>query len=430
MRANQDKMETPRHFNDLLRDPRVKAYFLRLIESPISAEEKYQKLLAFAAGLNLDAAAAPIPSEAAQQQTFADADLLDLLPRTAESIRLAVGRLQVSQHQDGGWGFRIGQSDLWGTAYALEFLHAARELPGLSAADVEPLLAGGVAFLEQHPELWAAESVASAAGLSVYDVGLMVRCFYHLGRSFMRRESSQRVYRSIGRLYRSQNEDGGWDANIWGYEIGMPTQVWSEAGATSSAIRALVQTQDTRFQPAVEKGLLWLAAAQNPDGSWNDGSCRPGSPAFQLSGLPALNKTCDAIQAILFAEALDLSLLSYRASLERAATWLLRRDQDRRCRQSQAAVSGLWFSRADYEQACLVLETLSYLPDQAAQIPLLPVQACAAAWLVSSQRRQEGDLEHGSWVMGHTARIGLALTRFYRIAQPENPSQQAPWLPG
>jgi hypothetical protein len=420
-------MEPSHPFTAPLNDPRVKDYFLRLVRGSGSPEEKYHRFAAFCAELSLILQPELQPAPPAGE--LAMPDLADLLPRLAESISRAALRMKASQHKDGGWGFHVEQSDLWGTVFALRFLHSLYDLPGVQLATApDEMIAQGVAFLEQHPELWAAESIPPAGGMSVYDISLMARGFYRLGRSFMRRESAQRVYRSLGRLYRSQNQDGGWDCNIWGYEASTPVRVWSEAGATASAVLALVQTHDIRFQGVIEKSLLWLASTQNSRGSWNDGSCRPGWPAYQVSGQPSVNKTCDAVQAFLAAEALDLPLQPYRGCVERAAGWLLICDQERRTRQIQAAAWGLGYTRADYENACLVLETLSLYPDPDL-LNLQPVLACAAGWLVALQRRQEGDAEDGSWVMGHTARIALALGSYYRMVKTGVSRQPIPWIP-
>ncbi len=209
----------------------------------------------------------------------------ELLPRIVDCIRHAVLRMQRSQHQDGGWGLQIEQSNFWHTVYVLLFLKSAQELLDREcAAELEVMLRKGAAYLEQHPESWAPDMLPGVGGISVYDVSLMVRYFYRVGRQFLRREAALRVYRGLDRLYHAQNEDGGWDASLWGYEVGTPVRVWSEVGATSEALQALAETHDARFQAAMAKGMQWLAGTQNPDGSWNDGSCEARLPGFRLTG--------------------------------------------------------------------------------------------------------------------------------------------------
>ena len=123
-----------------------------------------------------------------------------------------------SQHQDGGWGPFVEKSSLEHTATAILFLNAARELFGASVGrEVEDLIRRAVQYLDYHPELWAVEAIATTASMPVEDISLMARCFYRAGRAHLRRESAARIYRGIDRIYRSQNEDGGWDGRVWGY---------------------------------------------------------------------------------------------------------------------------------------------------------------------------------------------------------------------
>ena len=262
-------------------------------------------------------------------------------------------------------------------------------------------------------------------GISNYEIGLMGRCFYRVGRAYVRRDSALRIYRSIDRLYHSQNEDGGWDANLWGYEVKTPTYVWSEVGATSMALQALAEAREERFAAVVRKGMQWLAASQNPEGSWNDGSCRPDWAPFRLTGGPVVNKTCDALQGILAGQVLEIPLEPFSDSIERGIRWL--------CSQVQPGLTFRGggeggFSTRDYESICLTLETLLWLPESST-----PDLSAFVNWLLFSQRRQAGDVEDGAWVLGHTARIGLALAQYYwrsqgKKSQPTEPEPTAPWF--
>jgi hypothetical protein len=76
----------------------------------------------------------------------------------------------------------------------------------------------------------------------------------------------------------------------------------------------------------------------------------------------------------------------------------------------------------------MTLETLLWLPDAP-----MPELSAYVTWLLSSQRRQTGDVEDGSWIMGHTARIGLALAQYYwrsqgKQTQPTEPEPSVPWF--
>ncbi len=439
-------MDEPGPDSDVLYDPRVKAYFLHLLASPFPDDVKYQKLVEFCAQQGLpdrvDAAEKPaagnlLTGKLPEELQVQDWEMEELLSRTLESIQRAARRMQNSQHQDGGWGQQIEQSNFWHSAYAALFLKSAQEFVSaretaqqvpavaISPVDIDTMLRRAAAYLEQHPEGWAPDALPGVGAVSVYDVSLMVRCFYRVGRPYLRREPALRVYRGLDRLYHAQNLDGGWDASIWGYEVSTPTQVWSEVGAASAALQALAETHDERFQAAMSRGMEWLAETQNPDGSWNDGSRHPALPAFQLEGQPSVVKTCDAIQGLLAGDALDLPLQPYRACVNRAVDWLMVQEKPVLERQRRITRWGWGYTAADYDNICLVLETLLQLP----QIPpaMLAPYAC---WLVRSQRRQPDDPEDGCWVLGHTARIGLALAAFYRRAREIAIRDQVPWIPG
>jgi hypothetical protein len=353
----------------------------------------------------------------------------DLTPLVLDSLSRTLRRVQRSQHRDGGWGPQVEQSNFWHTAYAVLFLRAMRNVP-VQGEPVDPgeMLPRGVAYLERHPERWAADVLSVVPGISNYEIGLMGRCFYRVGRAYVRRESALRIYRSIDRLYHSQNEDGGWDANLWGYEVKTPTYVWSEVGATSMVLQALAEAHEERFAAVVRKGMQWLAASQNPDGSWNNGSCHPGSGPFQLSGWPAVNKTCDALQGILAGQLLEIPLEPFGENINRGVRWLCGQVQPILGRFGQAGGHGGGFSIGDYEAICMTLETLLWLPDAP-----MPELSAYVTWLLSSQRRQTGDVEDGSWIMGHTARIGLALAQYYwrsqgKQTQPTEPEPSVPWF--
>lgn len=424
-------MDEPGLRIELLRDPQVKAYFLHLLESPLSDEVKYQKFIDYcieqvspaelaAAALSSSLSLPNGGKEPARVKNGADME--DLLQQVFHSIRHATCRMRRSQHRDGGWGPRIEQSSYWHTVYNLLFLKSAQDILGLEyTLEIEAMLRSGAAYLEQHPEFWSPDTLPALGGMSVYDTSLMVRWFYRVGRSRLRRDVALRVYHGLDRLYHAQNEDGGWDATLWGAGVHTPTRVWSEVGATSSALQALAETLDTRFQPAVEKGMQWLAGTQNPDGSWNDGSCQAGLPAFQLAGEPSIGKTCAALLGLLAGEALDVPLRPYRGCITRAVDWLLRAQKPVLERQRRVLGWSWGFTSDDYDNTVQLLELLRRLPDVSPDS-----LASHIAWLVQSQRRQADDPEDGCWVLGPTARIGLLLADFYQ--QVRAAQQILPWV--
>lgn len=415
---------------DCFSDPNFRAFFLDLLKQDCSNEEKHRLLLEFCAERGLQPGSEP-EANASPSRKFAPDSMvrLDLAERTADSLRRALLRMKASCHTDGGWGKEVERSTFWHTAHTVLFLHAAQDLPGVSwSGELDEMLQRGVAWIEQGHENWSVDALALSAGISTYNVGLMVRCFFRLGRTFfLRRETMQRVYRSLDRLYHTQNEDGGWDANIWSYEITTPTRIWSEAGATGAAILALAETHDDRFLNVVSRGVNWLAATQNPEGSWNDGSCHPLMPAHQVTGQPSVAKTADAVQGLLAAGRLGVMLAAYPGSLDQALGWLHRQGRRILNPDAQGAGWAMGFTPADYENATLTLETLLQLPE-AQRAAAMPSMAVIASWLAGVQRKCDGDLDDGSWVLGHTARIGLALAGFYRLIAGGQASERMPWV--
>ncbi len=396
-------MDEPGLGLELLRDPQVKAYFLYLLESSLPDDVKYQKFVDYCMQQ-----VSPAALVAASGARGGPARVEDLLPGMIDCIQHTVLRMHRSQHRDGGWGAQIEESGLWHTAYTLMFLKAAQSILGAEyAITLEEMLRQGGAFLEQRLDLWSPEMLPGLGAISVYDVSLMARSFYRVGRRLLRREAAMRVYRGLERLHLAQNEDGGWDASIWGGDVRTPTRQWSDVGATSEALQALAETHDARFQAAMDRGMQWLASTQNPDGSWNDGSCDPGLPGLRLNGDPSFLKTCDAVHGILAGMALDLPLQPYRACIARAVDWLLCQVQP--VLERQRRISRWGYTTADYENTALLLELLLRLPEVSLE-DLAPY----ATWLTQNQRRQADDPEDGCWVMGHTARTALVVAIFAR----------------
>ena len=133
-------MDASLSIRNLLCDPQVKTCYLRLLESSLSAEEKYQQFVDFCAQIFSHPVLPDkirvemLPLFIIQEEsTF---DMQQILARTLDAIAHTVGRMQRSQHQDGGWGLQIEQSNFWGTAYAVQFLKAAYDLPNCDSSRV------------------------------------------------------------------------------------------------------------------------------------------------------------------------------------------------------------------------------------------------------------------------------------------------------
>ncbi|MGW2014780.1 squalene--hopene cyclase [Streptomyces sp. NPDC001927] len=87
------------------------------------------------------------------------------------------------------------------------------------------------------------------------------------------------IRRAVAWLESVQNEDGGWGEDLRSYKpqpwLGRPA---STASQTAWALLALLAA-DGRESKAVERGIAWLAATQNADGSWDE-------PYFTGTGFP------------------------------------------------------------------------------------------------------------------------------------------------
>ena len=419
-------MEPEDLYQEILQDQELKSFFQGLLENRLPFEEMYQRLLDFFRMRRWD-----------QQKTNDFNWQNEILGRTgaavpatggvehtaeiAAAIQRAIQRLKRSQHQDGGWGPQVEKSTLWHTAYSLLCLGAARPFAELfDGVDGVLLLQAGFDYMEQHCEQWSADAIEPEGALSIYDLSLIARCFYRGGREYFRHETAVRVYRCLEHLYRAQNDDGGWDASLWGYGVMTPTRLFSDVGATSATLQAFSLVCDDRFLPVIEKAARWLVHTQNMDGSWNDGSTRPDLPPLMLTGDPRINKTCDAIQGLLAVRSFGLPLQPYQGAISRAVNWLRRREQPVLDKFNHIQGWGWGFTSADYENTCHVLESFVRLPHAPAA-----VLASNANWLINSQRQQADDPEDGSWVLGHTARITCALVDYYRLLRS---TAESPWV--
>jgi hypothetical protein len=402
---------------DILNDKQVRVYFLGILESNLTSEEKYQKFLAFFAQQeqieremlrrteqllsNKGGDLNRILSQVGQEIGVWEPQ--KMLEETADSIKRAVRRLRVSQHRDGGWGPLPEQSNFWGTVYAvLCLLHTQTIKAFTFDVDIAAMLDRGIRWLRDKPYEWDATTIAANGMLSVYHTALAVRCFSQAGQT-----DFSAVPDGLAALADAQNADGGWDAHLWGPEIPSLTKVYSEVGATSYAIQALAETGDMQYADGVRRAIDWLLAMQNDDGSWNYGSCHPGTT--DLSGTPDIKKTCEALQGILVGKTYSVWDATFMASIDKAVEWL--QGQEKPIFDENKQIEGWgWFSSIfDYEVSCLTLETLVKMPD-----PPLTLLGSNVNWLIKSQCTDANRLENGSWLQGDTARITLSLIEYYK----------------
>lgn len=404
---------------DILNDPQVKVYFLGVLESNLSSEEKYQTFLAFFK--RQGEIERELLSDTGQLLSSQNVDLnrhlsqvgqklgiwkpKEMLEDTANSIKRAIRRLRVSQHRDGGWGPMPEQSDFWGTAYAVLCLLRAGTIDMVTFdVDIIEMLNRGMRWFENNPHEWAAKTIAPHGVLSVYHAALVVKCFFQAAQQT--HWTIPECKDTLDALAKAQNIDGGWDASLWGPDV-LLTKVYSEVGATSYAIQALTETRDRQFTDGVQRAIHWLLTMQNENGSWNDGSRHPDTTG--LRGTPNIKKTCDALQGIIAGRNLDLWDAAFVNRINKAVEWL--QEQEKPIFDKDKQIEGWgWFSSTfDDEVSCLTLETLVRMPD--ASLPLLTSNA---QWLIKNQCKDANRLEDGSWLQGNTARITLSLIEYYK----------------
>jgi squalene-hopene/tetraprenyl-beta-curcumene cyclase len=139
----------------------------------------------------------------------------------SKAVRRGVAWLLRNQEPDGSWFGRWGANYVYGTGAVVPALIAAGVLPG------KPCIRRAVAWLISH-----------------------------------------------------QNADGGWGEDLRSYE----DPDWagrgeSTASQTAWAMLALLAAGGDDALHSAERGVAWLAAAQRPDGSWDE-------PQFTGTGFP------------------------------------------------------------------------------------------------------------------------------------------------
>jgi squalene-hopene/tetraprenyl-beta-curcumene cyclase len=118
----------------------------------------------------------------------------------------------------------------------------------------------------------------------VYGTGAVVPALIAAGV----RPSKPAIRRAVAWLEARQNQDGGWGEDLRSYDdASVAGQGASTASQTAWALLALLaageqgeRSEQTQQSAAtVERGIRWLAAAQRPDGSWDE-------PQYTGTGFP------------------------------------------------------------------------------------------------------------------------------------------------
>jgi len=418
---------------EVFNDPRVKAYFLGILDSnQYSSEEKYYKFLSFFEEeariksfiLLSDANNKLMRNDENQVLSQISQELgfwkpQEILLQLRECINRAIRRLRDSQHNDGGWGRDFRISNCWGTTHAILCLNSVMkhsseyELP----SDINKMLERGIQWLDKNRWSWAVEDIPRDQKIFVYEISMVVSCFYQLGKNYFGEEFSSAISECLERLVHCQNGDGGWEArneNI--YEQQLCSQQHSEIGATSFALRALALATKMEAKPygdVIEKAMKWLIDAQNMDGSWNyenfsDTDSKP---------IKSVSKTCDALQSFIAAE--DFGVVQSQPEkidrvVRKAITWL---ESQEKPILDRGRIEGWGWEKESFqsfnlENTCTTLEVLVRMPQ-----PSLPLLASTGNWLMKQQykegeERVKDNKDVGKWEGELTARVAYSLIEY------------------
>ena len=429
---NETLAEAVANPSNILRNAEVKKYFLGLLGSNLSNEEKYDKIISYfdfvtewkdraSSGIlstdfrdsgSVARAVSAVAHKAAPELW----DPAKFLKETKNSVVRAVQRICNSQHLDGGWGYAVERSSVWGTVHGVLSLRSASRILEKQLEWIERI-AKGIQWMKDHHHDWCFDSNNRARDISIYELAEATRCLCHVGVSDFFAVSD-----SVERLAESQNSDGGWDACIWGVGHALATHVYSEVGATSLAVRALAEYKREEFGHVLKSGLNWLLATQNADGSWNNGSCAPHRPAYYVDGKPTITKTCDALKGVWAAVKFGISD-ECQANRNLAVDWIFRHEKLLRSEDRSTPTGWVYFDsatpdrysdgtvslfRPDLESTCHTLEALVRLGDE-----YLPFITANARYLIDAQYRDESSKEDGKWSHGDTLRITRALLHYY-----------------
>ena len=227
--------------------------------------------------------------------------------RLEAAVRRGVEWLVGMQSSDGGWA-AFDADNTRRLAYELPFCDfgAVIDPPSadVTAHSVEMLagegLAGdhrirrGLAWLERSQEADGSWFGRWGANF-VYGTGAVVPAAVAAGVS----TADPRIRRAVRWLEAHQNPDGGWGEDMRSYDdpSGWAGRGESTASQTAWALLALLAAGDRRSRSA-ERGVVWLADTQRPDGTWDE-------PWFTGTGFPGdfyinyhLYRLCFPLQAL------------------------------------------------------------------------------------------------------------------------------------
>jgi squalene-hopene/tetraprenyl-beta-curcumene cyclase len=214
----------------------------------------------------------------------------DTPPRAQDAITRAVRWLTGMQSKDGGWGAFDADNDRQ-LVNKLPFCDfgAVIDPPSadVTAHIVEALAHEGMAGTApvRRGVTWllkAQEADGSWFGRwganYVYGTGAVVPALIAAGV----KPGKPCIRRAVAWLEEHQNTDGGWGEDLRSYDDpALAGQGESTASQTAWALLALLAAQGPQAaeNPAVERGIAWLAASQRADGTWDE-------PQYTGTGFP------------------------------------------------------------------------------------------------------------------------------------------------
>ena len=123
--------------------------------------------------------------------------------------------------------------------------------------EIQELIDGGIAWLQstRNPDGGCRE----ALNLNIWDTALSVLTLIDIGNA----DADQAIQRASRWFMDNQNPDGGWAFSAMGGSGNLP----SDADDTALATLSLLRSKVSNSTEAIQQGLDWLNAHQNPDGS-------------------------------------------------------------------------------------------------------------------------------------------------------------------
>lgn len=394
------------HFSmvEVLENESVRSYFISIFSSDLSSERKYDRFVQFF----------KIKEKGITEDRGTHARKLeDTLKKTNDSISQYVQYLKRCQKKSGGWGLQH-RCNFWETIHALLFLWELETGQDYSFNIDKTIMDDGVGWIKIYfKRHWASavdETGLVTQTIKVYDFSLFIILIFKIGL-----QDQFNIWKYINTLMMSQDMGWGWKITPL-KKGGLPKGKNAiDVGATSFALKALAEVYASenckkktkqKIKKSIGKGISWLIAIQNHDGSWSDGSCSADDE--RLGGKPLVTKTCDALQGIFVGGTIGINVMAlHRDPIKKAVDWL--KGKEKPLLNTQGKIYGWGWSEDNLEATCLTVEALINIYGQPPLILLANVE-----WLLKKQIKNSANPLYGAWSKGLTSRIALSLLRFNR----------------